>query len=290
MSGVQRKKLASGHLAHLMALEYLISLVVRKLLPNDDVVEMEIAKIPSIKEEALVIPRFDRSASGKRIHFEEFNQLLGHFSDDKYQGAYEDMGRFIMKTPGSIPAEADRLFRRILAFIRHARLGKVSHRAEGIAGSIVGTIGETMERQFQINWPALVEEAKQRRKAERLTQKQLALLAGVSTPTLSRFENGEKDIQLSSVMVILTTLGMVDQRKLVFSEPRSGTTLIGMLFCSTGMTAKNACCVRLPKRRWTIISMDPFCYVQQTFAELCCKIGFHLPCMSNFTPMHGTHL
>lgn len=108
-------KLSSGNLAHLMALEYLTTLVVRHLLPNDDVVDMELAKIPAIKEEALVIPRFDRTASGKRIHFEEFNQLLGRFSDDKYEGAYEDMGRFIMKTRGAIPVEADRLLLRILA-------------------------------------------------------------------------------------------------------------------------------------------------------------------------------
>ncbi|HBF13104.1 MAG TPA: hypothetical protein DDW49_06930 [Deltaproteobacteria bacterium] len=77
-----------------------------------------------------------------------------------------------------------------------------------------------MERQFQINWSALVEEAKQRRKNERLTQKKLALLAGVSTPTISRFENGEKDIQLSTVISILKVLGMVDQRQLVFPEER----------------------------------------------------------------------
>lgn len=44
-------------------------------------------------------------------------------------------------------------------------------------------------------------------------------MAGVSTPTISRFENGEKDVQLSSIMSILTVLGMVDQRQLVFPGP-----------------------------------------------------------------------
>jgi serine/threonine-protein kinase HipA len=77
---------------------------------------MEIVRLDAIKENALVIPRFDRTASGKRIHFEEFNQLLGKYSgDDKYEGAYEDMGHFILNTPSCIPAEADRLLRRILA-------------------------------------------------------------------------------------------------------------------------------------------------------------------------------
>jgi transcriptional regulator with XRE-family HTH domain len=65
----------------------------------------------------------------------------------------------------------------------------------------------------------LVEEAKQRRKTQRLTQARLADIAGVSTPTISRFESGEKDIQLSTVISILTVLGMNDQRTLVFTEP-----------------------------------------------------------------------
>lgn len=110
-------KLASGNLSNLLELEYLTTLAVTKLLPDDDVVSMEIIEIPAIHESALVIPRFDRSATGKRLHhFEEFNQLLGKYSgDDKYEGGYEDMGQFILNTPSCIPAEADRLFRRILA-------------------------------------------------------------------------------------------------------------------------------------------------------------------------------
>lgn len=77
-----------------------------------------------------------------------------------------------------------------------------------------------MERKFRINWPAIVEEAKQRRKSQKLTQQRLATLAGVSTPTISRFENDEKDIQLSSVLNILGVLGMTDQRRLDFPEPK----------------------------------------------------------------------
>ena len=64
----------------------------------------------------------------------------------------------------------------------------------------------------------MVEEAKQRRKKLKLTQQRLALLAGVSTPTISRFENGEKDIQWSSVFNILNVLGLTDQRRLDFSD------------------------------------------------------------------------
>lgn len=78
-----------------------------------------------------------------------------------------------------------------------------------------------MEWQFCINWSALIEEAKQRRKQLKLTQQRLAMLAGVSTPTISRFENGEKDVQLSSVLNILGMLGMVDKRQLVFLQPNA---------------------------------------------------------------------
>lgn len=78
-----------------------------------------------------------------------------------------------------------------------------------------------MERKFQINWPALIEEAKQRRKKQKLTQQRLADLAKVSAPTVSHFENGEKDIQLSTILKIFEVLGMVDERHLVFLESKT---------------------------------------------------------------------
>jgi len=110
-------KLSSGNLNELLALEYLTTTASRILLPEDDMVQMELGDIAAIHEQALIIPRFDRSATGKRLHhFEEFNQLLGRFSgDDKYEGGYEEMGRFILNTPGCIPLEANKLFNRILA-------------------------------------------------------------------------------------------------------------------------------------------------------------------------------
>lgn len=52
----------------------------------------------------------------------------------------------------------------------------------------------------------------------KLTQKQLAALAKVSTPTVSRFENNEKGLQLSSALAILEVLGMTDRRTLVFID------------------------------------------------------------------------
>jgi transcriptional regulator with XRE-family HTH domain len=52
----------------------------------------------------------------------------------------------------------------------------------------------------------------------KMTQKQLATLAKVSTPTISRFENAEKDLQLSTVLAILEVLGMSDRRTLAFPD------------------------------------------------------------------------
>jgi transcriptional regulator with XRE-family HTH domain len=51
-----------------------------------------------------------------------------------------------------------------------------------------------------------------------LAQKQLAALAKVSTPTISRFEQNDKDIQLSTVLAILDVLGMTDKRTFVFPD------------------------------------------------------------------------
>ena len=68
-------KLPSGNWTDLLELEYLTTQAVRTLLPADETVEMEIVHLDAIKENALVIPRFDRTSSGQRIHFEEFNEV-----------------------------------------------------------------------------------------------------------------------------------------------------------------------------------------------------------------------
>jgi transcriptional regulator with XRE-family HTH domain len=64
----------------------------------------------------------------------------------------------------------------------------------------------------------------------KLTQKQLGSLAKVSTPTVSRFEQAEKDLQLSSVLAILDVLGMTDRRTLAFPEPESRADSDGVTF------------------------------------------------------------
>jgi serine/threonine-protein kinase HipA len=108
-------KLPSGALRDIVENEYLTTIACRALLPDDDTVEPIIGRLQGIEERALLVPRFDRRPSGAKRHFEEFNQLLGKRSGgDKYDASYDDMAAFIRNTPGCAPADAWRLFRRIL--------------------------------------------------------------------------------------------------------------------------------------------------------------------------------
>lgn len=65
-----------------------------------------------------------------------------------------------------------------------------------------------MERNIFLDWQSLVEEAVKRRKEQKLTQKQLAVLAGVSSPTLNNFEQGRTSITLETALKILRCLGL----------------------------------------------------------------------------------
>src|SRR6202011_5995658 len=94
-------KLPSGALRDIVENEYLTTIACRSLLPDDEIVEPVIDLLEGIKQRALIVPRFDRLPSGAKRHFEEFNQLLGKRSgDDKYEASYDDMAKFILKTPG----------------------------------------------------------------------------------------------------------------------------------------------------------------------------------------------
>jgi transcriptional regulator with XRE-family HTH domain len=62
---------------------------------------------------------------------------------------------------------------------------------------------------MQLNWLDLVNAAKKRRKEYRLTQAQLAVLAGVSKPTLNNFEQGKTTLTLESAFKILKTVGLL---------------------------------------------------------------------------------
>ncbi len=65
-----------------------------------------------------------------------------------------------------------------------------------------------MERNIRLNWQDLIKEAIKRRKEQKLTQEQLAVLAGISKPTLNNFEQGKHSIKLESAIKILRVLGL----------------------------------------------------------------------------------
>jgi serine/threonine-protein kinase HipA len=87
---------------------FLVLYACRSLSPGDTISDAVVAPLKGIGDKALLVYRFDRLLSGARIHFEEFNQLLGHRSgDDKYIGHRH-------KAPGCAPADTWRLYERVL--------------------------------------------------------------------------------------------------------------------------------------------------------------------------------
>ena len=75
----------------------------------------------------------------------------------------------------------------------------------------------------------------------RLTQRDLAGLAKVSVPTVSRFEQAEKDVQLSSALAILDVLGMTDKRTLIFPDKDSRYDGVGVTFWGHDGTTRVRC-------------------------------------------------
>ena len=65
-----------------------------------------------------------------------------------------------------------------------------------------------MEQNIRLNWPNLVQEAIKRRKEQKLTQMQIAVLAGVSKPTVNTFEQGNTNITLKNAIKILELLAL----------------------------------------------------------------------------------
>ena len=63
-----------------------------------------------------------------------------------------------------------------------------------------------------LDWPGLVDEALRRRRAEGLTQKEHAALAGVSVPTMIAFDRKETSLSLAKAHDILKVVGLVAAR------------------------------------------------------------------------------
>ena len=65
-----------------------------------------------------------------------------------------------------------------------------------------------LQTDHQLDWREIVASAKRRRYEMKLTQRRLAAVAGVSLPTVVKFE-AEQDVRLSSALAILKILDMV---------------------------------------------------------------------------------
>jgi len=61
----------------------------------------------------------------------------------------------------------------------------------------------------KLDWSEVVASAKRQRREMRLTQRRLAAIAGVSLPTVVKFEAGQ-DIRISSALAILKVLNMTE--------------------------------------------------------------------------------
>ncbi len=116
--GTHIAKLPSPELDGVVELEYLTTTAAAALLPDDDVVSVEVATVEKVHGLCLLVQRFDRTSEGAKIHFEEFNQLLGRPSEAKYEGSYGEMAAFISANQSQQrEQDIDRLFRRVLTCI-----------------------------------------------------------------------------------------------------------------------------------------------------------------------------
>ncbi len=63
-----------------------------------------------------------------------------------------------------------------------------------------------------LNWQRLVREAVTVRKQERLSQRDIAALAGVTQPTVVKFEKGSTSIRVDSALAILRALSLAERQ------------------------------------------------------------------------------
>ncbi len=91
-------KLPSDKMPGLMEYEYMSIVATHALLPTDMTVNAQLTKLhlrDGKTRDILSIERFDRTAEGGKIHFEELNQRLGKASKDRYEGAYSEIANYI---------------------------------------------------------------------------------------------------------------------------------------------------------------------------------------------------
>ncbi len=69
-----------------------------------------------------------------------------------------------------------------------------------------------------LNWQRLVRDAVTVRKQERLSQRDIAALAGVTQPTVVKFEKGSTSIRVDSALAILCALSLAERQDIPSSR------------------------------------------------------------------------
>jgi serine/threonine-protein kinase HipA len=156
-------KLPSPEIDGLIELEYLTTRAAATLLPDDQVVPVRIAAVEKVHGPCLLVRRFDRTREGTKIHFEEFNQLLGRPSEAKYEGSYGEMAAFMAANQAvQREQDIDRLFRRVLACIllgnndAHLKNFALLHTSDGFRlAPFYDVVAATLFRQYRDSGMAL---------------------------------------------------------------------------------------------------------------------------------------
>ena len=66
-----------------------------------------------------------------------------------------------------------------------------------------------MDRNVQLDWQGLVKEAIRRRKENKLSQKHLAVIAGINHVGVIKFEKMQENIEIKTAFAILRVLGLL---------------------------------------------------------------------------------
>ena len=118
--------------------EYLTTKAYQELFHSDSVVELEPGEVEEGVGKALIIKRFDRTAQGEKLHFEEFSQLLNMKASAKYDADYSELADFMNESPLCSKIDVEKIFRRILACIllgntdAHVKNFAMFHRTSGL--------------------------------------------------------------------------------------------------------------------------------------------------------------
>ena len=97
-------------------------------------------------------------------------------------------------------------------------------------------------RVTPLDWRAIVAEALRRRKAEKLTQREHAALAGVSIPTIAAFDRGEKTLTLAKAFDILRVVGLIEEPEGTDAQEAFVLEAVARWKCLTDKLPKDSPC------------------------------------------------